>query len=160
MSKSSKRNGNGATPPDARAGREHGVGALGRDRLPAQAQVVRQPEIVVVQVGDVLAPAELEADVVRPGLLTGSAEQIDERHAIVVEAVHHGFGVVGATVTDDDQLPRLERLPDHAFDRVPQDPAAVVRRGDDRDRRVGDRGVVIYAPGCLAKGGLRGVGRR
>ena len=53
-------------PTDANAGAEHGFGVLGGDRLPAQAQMIGQPEIVVVQVGDVVAAAEFEADVVRP----------------------------------------------------------------------------------------------
>ena len=56
---------------------------------------------------------------------------------VIGEAAGHGFGIVGAAVIDDDQLPVSETQRLRALDRAGETMRAIARRRNDRNRRRG-----------------------
>ena len=57
---------------------------------------------------------------------------------VVGEAGDHSFGIVGATVIDDDQLPVSETQRPRARDRAGETMGAIARRRNDRNRWRGE----------------------
>ena len=77
------------------------------------------------------AVGQLDADIVGSRLLAEVALEIDEPDSVVADPGNHLGSVVGASITDDDHLPVLERLAPHALDDTRQDLAPVVGGRDD-----------------------------
>ena len=108
----------------------------GRERFAARFEVMRQPEIVMAQVSNQRRPRQGAPDIVRRALLAPVALEVNEPHPRIRLDVSRDNlgGVIGARVSDDNQLPIRERLPENALDRMGQRAAAIVGRDHYRNR--------------------------
>src|SRR5205085_10980505 len=100
--------------------------------------LLRQPEVVVVEQRDELAPRQRERLLPAPGgaLRVGVA---DETHDVRVAAdvvLDDGRRVVGRAVVDDDELERAVGLPKRRLDRLGEQLGPVPRRHEDADERL------------------------
>src|SRR5450432_2043719 len=93
----------------------------------------RIPQIIMAQVGDILAPGAGQSIIIRKGLAARILHTVIPVQARIVERGHNLSRIVSASVPDDPQFPVLERLPLHRLNRVAQHTAPVVGRRDDSD---------------------------
>src|SRR4051812_23860971 len=97
--------------------------------------MMREPEIVVPEVGDEFAASLTQSLVVRTALMARVRGQIDPANARITDRGNDRLRIIRATVADDEDLEILHRLPEHAADRVRKNAAPVVRGDDDADAR-------------------------
>ena len=117
--------------------REAGARAL-REGGDLALDLLRQPEVVVVEQRDELAPREGERLLATPGgaLRVGV---VDEPHDVRVAAdvvLDDGRRIVGRAVVDDDVLERAVGLPERRLDRLGDQLGPVPRRREDADERL------------------------
>jgi hypothetical protein len=110
------------------------IGPFGESR-DEQGEVVREPEVVVTEIGDQPSSRLAKAFVVRAGLVAGVLGKVDPAKARIVDRRHDGLRVVRAPVSNDEDLEVPERLTERAFHRERQDRAPVVGGDDDGDER-------------------------
>ena len=67
------------------------------DGADEQPEMAGEPEVVVSEVSDDLAPGALEAFVVGPDLVLGRRFEVDPFDSVVVDFLDDLFGLVGAT---------------------------------------------------------------
>src|SRR5688500_14364643 len=96
-------------------------------------EMIRKPEIVVVEEGDVFSASPFHAFVIRTRLLTTVLREVDEVNARIADSFHYLLCVVCARIAYDDQFPILKRRSKQAAYGVLQNVAAVVGRHDDRN---------------------------
>ena len=77
------------------------VGFVGFDRIDQNRQMIRKPEVVMIQIGDVVAPRLLHRLPVNVALIAEVLRQIDPPDAGVFEGGDDVGGLVRAAIADD-----------------------------------------------------------
>ena len=112
--------------------RVHEAGLDGVRHLELEAQLVRRPDVVVVQERNPVATRLLDPDVARVGPALGVRE-VQDAQALVVDLCEPGDRLVARPVVDDDHLDVDALLVHRAGDRPRDRGPAIPRRDDDRD---------------------------
>src|SRR6476646_8586991 len=79
-------------------------------------EMVREPKVVVAEVGHDPSTREPRAFVVRASLVAGVAGKVDPVHSRILKRRDDVGGFVGAAIAHDEQLEVCERLVEHAAD--------------------------------------------
>ena len=126
---------------DGHRSRGDPAGPWGRvERLQLAAQLVRRPQVVVVEEGHPRGGGGGGAGVAGGARPTVRLGRGDRAHPLVVELVDQRAGEVTLTVVDDHDLHPDVALPEHRAQRAGQQVRPVVRRDDHRHGRSCRRG--------------------
>src|SRR5262245_54474084 len=112
--------------------------------------MIREPEIVVIQKGDVASLRAPEPFIIGYGLITCVLREVVEMDPRIAELPYDFFRVIGARVADHPHLPIRQSLGNHRLDRVPQNVRAIVRSSNYRDERGADQ-IQVY-PAAILRG--------